>query len=499
MTGHGIAAAAWRDLALLSTAEMGEADRQAIAGGTPGFTLMQAAAAGIVRVTTEMFSPRPVTILCGPGNNGGDGYVAADMLRRRGWPVTVQALGDPARLAGDALTAWRRWDAPVAPLTDAPPAGTALVIDALFGAGLARDLEGPAAAALGGVAAAGLPSIAVDVPSGLDGNSGRIRGTCLPATATVTFFRLKPGHLLLPGRALCGRLALVDIGIPEGVLDAIAPGYARNHPALWQRVLPLPQAAGHKYSRGHLLVRAGGAAATGAARLAATAALHAGAGLVTLAADAAAIRTAACQLTAVMLAAAENAAAFDDLLQDERRNAVLLGPGNGVGADTRQAVLAALGRGRACVLDADALSSFRDDPDVLFGALHRACVLTPHDGEFKRLFPDLADPAAGPKTARVAAAAARSGAVVLLKGADTTIAAPDGPCLVNANAPPALATAGAGDVLAGIIGGLLAAGMPALAAAAAGTWLHGAAGTLAGAGASAEDLAAAVPAAWHQL
>ncbi|MEQ8344801.1 MAG: NAD(P)H-hydrate dehydratase [Sneathiellaceae bacterium] len=490
------AASCWGDAALLTTSEMAAADRAAIAGGITGFELMQAAAAGIVRVTVERFSPRPVALLCGPGNNGGDGYVAAAMLRRLGWPVTVAALGDPARLSGDAALARDAWSGPVAPLTADCLSGAQVLIDALFGAGLSRDIDGAAAAVLAEAVRIGLPSIAVDVPSGLDGNTGQVRGSCLPAVATVTFFRLKPGHLLLPGRALCGDLNLVDIGIMPEVLDRIAPRQVRNRPELWRSRLPPARAEGHKYSRGHLLVRGGGETATGAARLAAEAALCSGAGAVSLVAGQAASRVAAAQVTAVMLIVAEDTAAFEAALDDRRRTAVLLGPGNGVGQATRSAVLAALGCGKPCVLDADALTSFEAEPERLFEALNAHCVLTPHEGEFRRLFPDLDAPG---KIQRVRAAAARAGAVVLLKGADTVIAAPDGLCLVNGNAPPALATAGSGDVLAGIIGGLLAAGMPALPAAGAGTWLHGAAGTAAGTGATAEAVLAALPTALRNL
>ena len=485
----GIDRRAWQDAALLTTAEMGRSDRAAIARGISGYALMQAAGHAVMRVTLERFAPRPTLVLCGPGNNGGDGYVAARLLRDRGWPVTVAALGDPGRLQGDAALARDAWNGPIAPLSPDLTAGAGLLLDALFGAGLTRDVDGVPAAVLRAAGTAGIPSVAVDVPSGLDGNTGQVRGCCLPAAATATFFRFKPGHLLLPGRALCGDLHLADIGIPAEVLREIAPAAACNGPALWRDAFPRPQAQGHKFSRGHLLVRAGAATATGAARLAAEAALRCAAGVVTVAAAPDAARVAATQLTAVMVAEVEDGMAFDRLLEDERRNCVLLGPGNGVGAATRGAVLAALHRRKACLLDADAVTSFADRPEDLFEALHADCVLTPHEGEFRRLFPDLG---AGSKLDRARAAAARSGAVLLLKGADTVIAAPDGRAAINANAPPVLATAGAGDVLAGTVAGLLTAGMPAFAAAACGVWLQGAAATAAGPGATAEDFVAAL-------
>lgn len=357
-SGQGVPASAWAEAALLTTGQMAQADKAAIAGGRPGYALMQAAGAGIVRILVERFSPRPAVVLCGPGNNGGDGYVVARLLRQRGWPVRVAALGDPGQLGGDAAMARADWGEAVPPMAPEVLDGRELAVDALFGAGLTRPVEGRAAATLQAAGDRGLPLIAVDVPSGLDGNSGQVRGTCLPAVATVTFFRFKPGHLLLPGRSLCGALHLLDIGIPDDVLASISPDIARNHPDLWRGLLPQPGQAGHKYSRGHLLVRAGGPTATGAARLGAQAALHAGAGLVTLVAGPDAARAAAAHSTAVMVAIAGNDAAFEGALADPRRNALLIGPGNGVDPATGTAALAALRQGKDCVLDADALTVF---------------------------------------------------------------------------------------------------------------------------------------------
>ncbi len=361
-----------------------------------------------------------------------------------------------------------------------------VVIDALFGAGLTRDIEGPIANVLNAARDLGLPSIAVDLPSGLNGNTGQILGTALPATETVTFFRKKPGHLLYPGRGICGQITVVDIGIPETVLDIIKPGIAENTPSLWVKSVFGKQAAtDHKYDRGHLVV-AGSADMPGAARLAARAARRTGAGLVTLSVpdDARGVYLAGDPGNIV-----EARIDFTDTLRDPRRNAVVLGPGLGVSDETKSMVLSALvGGTRAVVLDADALSVFADNPADLFDAIQGPTVLTPHEGEFKRLFN-----AKGDKLIRAKAAASQSGAVVILKGADTVIAASDGRAAINTNAPRWLATAGTGDVLAGMIGGLLATGAPTFEAACAAVWCHGEAGKYIGPGLIAEDIAEELP------
>jgi hydroxyethylthiazole kinase-like uncharacterized protein yjeF len=312
------------------------------------------------------------------------------------------------------------------------------------------------------------------------------------ADATVTFFRKKPAHLLLPGRALCGQVELADIGIPGSVLEAIRPAAYENAPPLWGRALRWPGADDHKYRRGHALVLSGPMTGTGAARLAAGAALRAGAGLVTLGSPPSALAVNAAHLTGVMLCRIGDAEVLAEMLADPRFTALALGPGLGTGAAAGALVEAALTAGQALVLDADALTLFARDPEGAFARLRARdmpAVLTPHEGEFARLFPELG---AGPKPARAGAAAARSGAVVVLKGSDTVIAAPDGRHAINANAPPWLATAGSGDVLTGIVAGLLAQGTPAWEAAAAAVWLHGEAGTAAGPGLIAEDLAPAL-------
>ncbi len=505
---------------LLTAGEMGRADRAAVAAGVPSLDLMEAsgrAVAGAVadELAGAMARPGPVLVACGPGNNGGDGLVAARLLRERGAVVRVGLLGDRAALRGDAAHMAARWDGPVEPLSPDTVAAD-MIVDALFGAGLSRPLDAQAAAVVAAINSAGKPVIAVDVPSGLDGGTGCVVGdVAVQATHTVTFFRLKPGHLLLPGRLLCGDVRLADIGIPDGVLTDIAPRTFANRPALWRHTYPWPTLAGHKYARGHAVAISGPADMTGAARLAARGALRMGAGLVTLLGSAAATAINATHATAVMVRAASSEAAVAEFLADARRNAAVIGPGAGVNTATAAAVLTVLASGAAAVLDADALTAFalpegeapvkaaglgfvvrgaEPDPtsEVLFdaiGARTAPVVLTPHEGEFKRLFGDVADS----KLERARQAARLSGAIVVLKGADTVIAAPDGRAAISDNAPPWLATAGSGDVLAGFITGLLAQGMPAFEAACAAVWLHGECANTFGIGLIAEDLPEILP------
>jgi NAD(P)H-hydrate epimerase len=484
------------DAALLTVAEMGRADALALAGGTPGLTLMEAAGAAVAGEVRRRWPRGPVVVLCGPGNNGGDGAVAARHLQAAGWPVRLALLGERAALHGDAAAAFARWTDDVAPLTPAVLDGAALAVDALFGAGLTRPLDGAARAVVEALNARRLPCLAVDLPSGVHGDTGQVLGAAPQATATVTFFRRKPGHLLLPGRALAGEVITADIGIPAAVLAEIGPTLFDNRPALWRDRLPWPRLDDHKYRRGHLLI-AGGAVMTGAARLAARAARRIGAGLVSIVCTRASHAIYAADMPGTITAIADDDAAFAALLRDARRNALLIGPGHGVGPSTRARTIAGLAAGKACVIDADAMTVFADRPEDLFDAIRAPCLLTPHDGEFARLFPDLQDLPGKVERARQAAARAR--ATVLLKGADTVIAAPDGRAAINANAPPTLATGGTGDVLAGMAAGLLAQGMPPFEAAAAAVWLHGDAAASVGYGLIAEDLPDRLPDALSRL
>ena len=478
------------DAAILTVAEMARADALAISGGIRGLTLMEAAGDAVAREVGRRWPRGPVAVLCGPGNNGGDGFVAARLLQEAGWPVRLALLGERAALRGDAAAAAAGWTGEVVPLAPAILDGAALAVDALFGAGLARPLEGAARAVVEAVNARQLPCLAVDLPSGVQGDTGQVLGAAPQATATVTFFRRKPAHLLLPGRALAGEAMVADIGIPATVLDEIRPALFENTPSLWLDRFPWPQPADHKYRRGHLLI-AGGEVMTGAARLAARAARRIGTGLVTLACTRASHPIYAADSAGLITAIADDDAGFAALLADSRRNVLLIGPGHGVTPQTRQRTLAGLTAGKACVIDADALTLFADRPQDLFAAVRAASLLTPHEGEFARLFPDLASLPS--KLQRARQAAERAQLTVLLKGADTVIAAPDGRAAINGNAPPTLATGGSGDVLAGMAAGLMAQGMAPFEAAAAAAWLHGDGATAFGPGLIAEDLPEQLP------
>ena len=454
---------------LLTPAEMARADALAIASGTSGITLMERAGWAVARAARQ-FGPGRILVLCGPGNNGGDGYVAARLLAAQGVSVRLAALAPP-RPGTDAAIAAANWSGPMALFGPFEAARADLVIDAVFGAGLARDVDGLVAETL----AAARRILAVDVPSGVDGATGAVRGRAAQASRTVTFYRRKPGHCLLPGRDLCGDLLVADIGMPCAVLGTIGSRTFANGPGLWR--LPVDPVDSHKYLRGYVSVL-GGAAMTGAAQLASAAARHGGAGMVTIVAPGYAARYGHVPAGLIV-----NDEPLDELLTDPRRTTWVCGPGLGLSA--ARAAFGKLVAGNRCIVaDADALSAHAGHPDALRGAT----VVTPHEGEFTKLFG-----APGPdRLAATRAAAARVGAVVLLKGSDTVVAAPDGRAAINGTGTVALATAGAGDVLAGLIAALLAAGMPAWDAACAGAWLHGRAGEELGRGLVAEDLPVAI-------
>jgi ADP-dependent NAD(P)H-hydrate dehydratase / NAD(P)H-hydrate epimerase len=516
--------------ALLTNPEMAEADRQTIAAGTPGYVLMSNAGAAVARAAAELLRrPGRAAVFCGPGNNGGDGFVAARILAAQGVAAEAALLGTMEQLHGDAALAAKSWTGKVLSVEELALESADLVIDALFGAGLSRDLDGQAKDLIGTLnewsQRTKRPIVAVDVPSGIDGTTGQIRGAAIRAARTVTFFRRKPGHLLLPGRLHCGLTTVADIGIPDTVLAAIAPKTFVNGPAIWAGPFRVPRAEGHKYSRGHALVLSGGPAYTGAARLAARGALRAGAGLVTVATPADALSVHASALTAIMTRVCDGPGDLTKLLADKRKNAVVIGPGFGVGEKTRAFVRAALAAAqdsaaprRSIVLDADALTSFEGDPYGFAELIRRSgndVVLTPHDGEFARLFghagrsgesrwtsfspqeenlPALFEALhSASKLERARAAAALSGAVIILKGADTVVASPHGLAAIGEDLPPWLATAGSGDVLAGIVCGLLAQGMPPFEGACAAVWLHGAAARHFGPGLIAEDIPENLP------
>lgn len=594
---------------LLTNDEMAEADRRAVALGVPSLTLMENAGKAVADEAGKMVTPgSKIAVLCGPGNNGGDGFVAARTLNERGFDVRVACLVPVEQLKGDAAEMAKRLALPVSGITN-DSFGNGLIIDALFGAGLSRPLAGREAGIVEALNTGERRILSVDVPSGLNGTTGAAEGPVIRATRTITFFRKKPGHVLMPGRALCGDVIVTDIGIPETVLEpslslrvALARGEGQgegrqqpivpaatphpaplpmqeksmgrgsaldhlsareNYPGLWVSHFPRARLDGHKYSRGHALVVSGPAFKSGAARLAARGALRIGAGLVTVASPPSALPENAAHLTAMMIKPCGDARDLAEILEDKRKNAVLIGPGAGVGEETRELVLAALGSGAAVVLDADALTSFaqmRDEnsssvgfgftgatlkhtagPEALFSVIRARAfllplgrrspeggyegavssnevvarplthdfplihdspltprgegvrvVITPHEGEFARLFPNVAALGSS-KLERAREAAKRSGAIVVLKGPDTVIAHPDGQAAINTNAPPYLATAGSGDVLAGFIAGLLAQGMSAFDAACAAVWLHGECANAFGVGLIAEDLPEILP------
>ncbi len=478
--------------ALLSVAQMSEADAAAIASGTHGSLLMQNAGEAVAREIVRRWPPRPVTVLCGPGNNGGDGFVVAIALAQSGWPVRVALLGSREDLQGDARFHAMRWNGGIARVAPAALDGAALVVDALFGSGLSRPLDRDVAAALAAVTERGLPLVAVDVPSGVLGDTGESLGAA-PAACTVTFTCKKPGHVLMPGRELCGEVVVADIGIPSSILASLRIDAWENHPTLWQAQMPQTRSSSHKYSRGHALL-CGGYPMTGAARMAARAAARIGSGLTTIAVPENAFPIYAAALTSIMVQPLTQDGGLAHLLSDSRYTAFLIGPGAGVNDATRESALEILGTARPVLLDADAISVFASRTAELARAVRGPCVMTPHEGEFARVFD-----ARGDKLSRARTAARQSGAVIVLKGADTVIASPDGRAVVNTNAPPSLATAGSGDVLGGLILGLLAQGMDVFWAAAAGVWVHGAAAAAFGPGLLAEDLPDLVPAVLRRL
>ena len=479
---------------IITPTEMSAIDSDAARSGIDSFALMTSAGQAVSAAALRLY-PQALrfAVLCGPGNNGGDGYIAATALQCSGAEVSVYALGDTARLQGDAAHARLQWTRNIETLAAYRPEPGDVVIDALFGAGLSRAVPEDVALLMRAVTQAGIPVIAADLPSGLDGRTGQVLGESFQAMHTVTFMARKPGHLLLPGRTLCGSLEVFDIGIPGRILRNHASGLCENGPHLWAGLAHGLDPSAHKFTRGHLAIFSGGPLSTGAARLSAAAGLKAGVGLVTVASASAALTSNAAHLTAVMLKHIEDAAALSHWVADRRIGAFVLGPGFGDLEKARQYTL--MLNDRALVLDADGITAFKDDPAVLFDAFARGethLVMTPHEGEFARLFPDID---AGPslsKIDRAIAAAKRSHAVIVYKGADTVIASPDGRAAINTNAPPWLATAGSGDTLAGIIGAHLGQGMPAFEAAATGVWRHGRAATKAGEGLTAEDLAAAI-------
>jgi len=472
-------------------------DARAVRQGMDSFLLMQSAGRAVADTVLHE-ATRPscrVLVLAGPGNNGGDGAIAAAELARYGVDVSVVRFGKSAHADSDAGKAFDRWNGAISvieltalqlPLQCVEMIDSAtIIVDALFGAGLTRALDGVLKQVVDHINRTEALVLSVDVPSGLDGNTHQSTDPCVRADITVTFFKCKPAHFLLPGRDLCGQVVLAQIGLTERQINLADMACWLNEPELFKAALPSIRATEHKFNRGHVLVRSGPVESTGAARLSACTALYCGTGLVTLASNRSALSVNASHLTAVMLAPCDNLSEWQTLMKDQRITTVVLGPGNGVNTGTQQTVLATLDAGKQTVLDADALSCWAmvDDPAPLFLALssnNNACVLTPHAAEFQRLFGRTAVVEAPSKLHQARAAAKLTQSIVIYKGADTVIASSDGRAAINANAPGWLATAGSGDVLAGVVAALLAQGMPAFEAACAAVWLHAeAANTLA--------------------
>ena len=478
--------------AVLSVAEMYRADSAAVAAGISASDLMAHAGRAVYTEICKRFSPCKTVVLCGPGNNGGDGHIIADLLKEAGWPVRVAIA-----ISGDSRTEMPENCEILHPsVLD----GAQLVIDALFGAGLARALDGQVRATIEMLNQRQISCVAVDMPSGVHGDTGSVLGVAPKADLTVTFFRPKPGHLLYPGRGYCGEIVVTDIGIPESCLSVIRPRQFINVPELWMADWPWHYPQDHKYQRGHVAVL-GNPDMPGAACLALRAARRTGIGVAAYLVPKEARHIFSLDQPGALVYGVDNGEEFENWLIQNRPSALIIGPGAGITVPTAEKVLIALRHDVPLVLDADGLSVFQDNPQVLFKAIaarNAPVILTPHEGEFKRLFPDIK----GDKLLRVRSAARESGAVIVLKGADTVLSVPgnysgqrsySGVTIMNSCASLDLAVAGAGDVLAGCIGGLLARGMNAAAAAAAGIWVHSQAGRQSGPGLIAEDLCEALP------
>ncbi|HWD11909.1 NAD(P)H-hydrate dehydratase [Pseudochrobactrum sp. sp1633] len=468
---------------LLTPDEMGQADRITIAGGIDSYDLMQSAGQAVYKECMRLWPEAlRIAVLCGHGNNGGDGYVVARLYRQSGrqtycffdlpphdYTDARQALDDYRAEGGDTL-----------PLSKFDPLEFDLIIDAFYGAGLARDITGAIADCIDALNQSGKSVCAIDLPSGVSGLTGQVMGIAVQAEHTVTFFRKKPGHLLQPGRAFCGDVHVCDIGIEPSVLRTISVCLYENRPELWRDVLPVTQTNAHKFTRGHVAVFSGGMLSTGAARLSAAAAARSGAGLVTMIAPHDALSVHAAHLTGTMLHALGETADILRFIRVRKVKAAVLGPAFGDLPRARELICALLADAndeaalKYLVIDADGITAFKDQSQMLFSAAEQsdcAVVLTPHEGEFQRLFGEQVDGAAG-KVEKARQAAKLSHCIVINKGPDTVIAAPDGRAAINSNGTALLATAGSGDVLTGIIAGLCAQGMPAFEASCAAAWIH---------------------------
>jgi ADP-dependent NAD(P)H-hydrate dehydratase / NAD(P)H-hydrate epimerase len=471
-------------VAILTCDEVRACEQRAVEAGVSLSELMRRAGHACADVLHAEFPDGRVVVLAGPGNNGGDAFVAASRLVDLGRDVSLYELAAGPR-SDEGAKASHHWTGGHSPLEDLRLTPNDVVLDGLFGAGLSRPISGEAAFAVEQVNASGAKVVAIDVPSGVSGDTGDVAGPAIRADVTVTFGAKKPAHVLHPAAALCGEVLVTDIGFGKFVAEIGEGRLMENSPALWSDKLHWPDTAAHKHQRGRLAVVTGGVANTGAARLAARAGLRAGAGLVTMLCPPDALIVVAKSVEAVMTDRFADASQLVSLT--EKSTAVVIGPAAGVTPTTRANVEALAKAGRSLVLDADALTVFSGQADALRTVLIAPAVLTPHAGEFERVFPGLLGKSQN-KIEAARAAAAQTNAVVLLKGSDTVIAAPHGRAVINIHATPFLATAGSGDVLAGVVGGLLAQDLDPFDAACAGAWMHGDAGIRVGPGLTAEDL-----------
>ncbi|MCX5590987.1 NAD(P)H-hydrate dehydratase [Alcaligenes endophyticus] len=476
--------------ALLDPATHKNLDQAALQAGKSWAELLWSAAQAVANEVMQRWPQGSVLVLCGRGLNGADGFLCGELLRQQGRTVDICSLYAETELSPQTSWAKQQWHGRLVSTAQLALSHYTVVVDAMVGAGLNRPLDAKLATLLEQLMHANLPVCAIDLPSGMDGDSGQYVGPQLRASCTVTFERYKPAHVLQPGASYCGDIVLASLAVPSQAYRTLPISSWRNDPQLWCDVLPWPTVDSHKFTRGHAVIL-GGESLTGASRLAARAAQRAGAGLVSLYVPPSVWAPCAAALESIMVGK------LADIIPDDPRiSAYLYGPGAGVNAQTYTRVMQLLCSDKPVVLDADALTVFQEDPSVLWEAMCPECVITPHEGEFARLFKDLQGPN---KLARAKAAAQRSGAVVVLKGSDTVIAAPDGRCIVNVVASPFLATGGSGDVLAGVITGLLAQGMPVFEAAAAAVWLHGKIGLNHGPGLIPEDIIHALPRVLNEL
>ncbi|MBL4838165.1 MAG: NAD(P)H-hydrate dehydratase [Kordiimonadaceae bacterium] len=485
---------------LLTPAEARQADSLAIDAGKSSLQLMESAGRAVADILVE-YTGTPlelggeVIVLCGPGNNGGDGFVIARLLDEWGYPVRVLLLGEPSALKGDAKKMAAKWVGEIGTISNCELKGVAVVVDSLFGIGLNKPVNGEVAKLFTKINKADLIRLAVDMPSGLDAETGVALGACFQADTTITFSHKKPGQLVAPGRFLCGgvdHVHVVDIGATENIFEDITPLHFVNEPCLWGKFYPFQGPEAHKYDRGHLLVLGGKEPTLGASRLASIAALRVGAGLVTLAAPTETYPVQASSLTDVMVRRFDSAFGFVGILSDPRISTALLGPGAGVGSKTIELLQQAGVKKCNMVLDADVLTSLVGKTKILQGIADGEVELTPHEGEFAKLFPEL--DIAADRIGAARTAATQTSSTIVLKGVSTIVAAPDGRVSIASNGPSWLAVGGTGDVLAGLIAGLLAQGMPAFEAASAAVWIHGEAGMKAGRGLIASDLLSIIPA-----